>query len=260
VVKRLTLSSALLYTLAFNLTFFIQELLLAVPKALTPGLHPTLYHNNHTWQGSSPLASLLQGTGVLATLTSALLSLLLLRRSSLSRGARLLLVWMAFSGLFMALPQVLIGTVSHGSDVGMAMDYLALGTPARVAAALAALLLMAIAAWALSGAFLGCATDAGQVSSPRARMRFIFQVATVPALIAIPLIIPFRVPREIIEVAAVPAVVSILGALSVQALAWRSGAVRAHGAARAPITLPLAALVALLLVFQLVLRRGIAFG
>jgi hypothetical protein len=42
VAKRLTLSSALLYSLAFNLTFFIQELLLVVPKALTPGLHPTL--------------------------------------------------------------------------------------------------------------------------------------------------------------------------------------------------------------------------
>jgi hypothetical protein len=31
-------------------------------------------------------------------------------------------------------------------------------------------------------------------------------------------------------------------------------------AARAPLALPLAALVALLLVFQLLLRRGIAFG
>ena len=30
---RLTVQSALLYTLAFNLTFFIQELFLVVPKA-----------------------------------------------------------------------------------------------------------------------------------------------------------------------------------------------------------------------------------
>jgi hypothetical protein len=34
------IGSTLLYTLAFNLTFFIQELFLVVPKALTPGLRP----------------------------------------------------------------------------------------------------------------------------------------------------------------------------------------------------------------------------
>ena len=39
-----TISSALLYTLAFNLTFFIQELFLVLPKALTPGVRPTLFH------------------------------------------------------------------------------------------------------------------------------------------------------------------------------------------------------------------------
>jgi len=33
-----TISSALLYTLAFNLTFLIQELFLVLPKALIPGV------------------------------------------------------------------------------------------------------------------------------------------------------------------------------------------------------------------------------
>src|SRR3546814_11139599 len=57
----LTSNSALIYTLAFNLVFFTQELFLVVPKALTPGLRPTLYHNNHGWEGDHPLASLFQG-------------------------------------------------------------------------------------------------------------------------------------------------------------------------------------------------------
>jgi hypothetical protein len=39
----LSISSMLLYILAFNLVFFIQELFLVLPKALTPGLRPTLY-------------------------------------------------------------------------------------------------------------------------------------------------------------------------------------------------------------------------
>src|SRR5262245_14742619 len=66
------LLSLLVYTLAFNVTFFIQELFLVVPKALTPGLRPTLYHNNHNWEGSHPLENLFQGTGALAILISGL--------------------------------------------------------------------------------------------------------------------------------------------------------------------------------------------
>jgi hypothetical protein len=50
--------SALLYTLAFSLTFLIQELFLVLPKALTPCLRPTLLHNNHSWEGEHPLAAL----------------------------------------------------------------------------------------------------------------------------------------------------------------------------------------------------------
>jgi hypothetical protein len=47
---KLAITSALLYALAFNLTFFIQELFLVLPKALTPGLRPILFHNNHRWR------------------------------------------------------------------------------------------------------------------------------------------------------------------------------------------------------------------
>src|ERR1044071_980816 len=77
---RLTLQSAILYALAFNLVFFIQELFLVLPKALTPGLRPILYHNNHSWQGDHPFAALFQGTGALAILLVGLGFALLLRR------------------------------------------------------------------------------------------------------------------------------------------------------------------------------------
>src|SRR3546814_12865015 len=75
----LTINSALIYTLAFTLVFFTQELFLVVPKALTPGLRPTLYHNNHGWEGDHPLASLFQGTGALAIFITGVLFALLLR-------------------------------------------------------------------------------------------------------------------------------------------------------------------------------------
>src|SRR6202046_1653027 len=98
---RLTITSALLYALACNLTFFIQELFLVLPKALTPGLRPTLFHNNHTWQGDNPLANLLQGTGALAILLSGLVCAVLLRRGpGRSLTLRLFLIWMSYNGIF----------------------------------------------------------------------------------------------------------------------------------------------------------------
>ena len=91
---KLTITSALLYALAFNLVFFIQELFLVLPKAFTPGLRPTLFHNNHLWQGVNPLANLFQGTGALATLITGLICILLVsRRPYRSSAVRLFLIW-----------------------------------------------------------------------------------------------------------------------------------------------------------------------
>lgn len=136
---RCTALSTLLYVLAFNLTFLIQELFLVIPKALTPGLRPTLFHNNHSWEGTSALANLFQGTGALATVSIGLVCLWLLGRSrTRSDEVRLLLYWMAFCGCFMALPQIVIGALSPGSDIGMAMNYFAVGAAARTGMALVA--------------------------------------------------------------------------------------------------------------------------
>jgi len=251
--------SALLYTLAFNLTFLLQELFLVLPKALTPGLHPILFHNNHTWSGDSAHVALLQGTGALAILVSGMLCAALARRCVFrSRTVQLFLVWLAYCGLFESLPQVVVGAMVPQNDVGMALRDLGLGASARTAAALAALGLMPAAAWHLTRDFLALATAPGEIASARARRAFIFQVVTVPALAGIALIVPYRVPREAIEVLAVPAVVSLLGTIWIQACAWRPIPAPPHGGARESLRWPLAAAVALLLVFQLVLRRGIA--
>jgi hypothetical protein len=257
---QLTACSALLYTLAFNLTFFLQELFLVLPKALTPGLHPTLFHNNHTWSGNSPHVALLQGTGALAIFVSGVSCAVLARRGACrSRTAQLFLVWMAYCGLFESLPQVVVGALVPQNDVGMALRSLGLGAPACTAAALVALMLMPAAAWQLTSDFLGLAIVPAQTATARARLRFIFQVVTVPALAAIALIVPYRVPRETIEVLAVPAVVSILGTIWIQACAWRRLPPAARAGARESVRWPLGAAVALLLLFQLFLRRGIAF-
>ena len=257
----LTINSALLYALAFNLTFFVQELFLVVPKALTPGLRPTLFHNNHSWEGENPLASLFQGTGALAIFLTDVACVLLLRRGpGRSSTVRLFVIWMAYNGFFQALPQVVIGAISPRNDVGMAMNYLRLVTTAKTGAALVALFAIPTAALWLLRPLLGLAEDPACIASARARTRFVFRVATLPALSAILLIIPFRVPRELVEVVILPVVVTLIGIVWLQAGAWRvSGVTTVVGSSVGPIAYPLGALLTLLALFQLLLRPGVHF-
>lgn len=258
---RFTAASTLLYVLAFNLTFFVQELFLVLPKALTPGLRPILYHNNHSWEGTNPLAALFQGTGALATLAVGLFCLWLLRRPRPWSGStRLVLFWMAYCGCFMALPQVVIGALSPGSDVGMAMGYLQLDAGARLGAGLLALGLMALVALLLCQPALAIADSPASIASPGARTRFVFRAVTLPVLLATALVIPFRIPREWLEVVLVPLLVVLPGIPWIQAGAWRTRGAAASGTATAwPLAYLFAAVVALLLFFQFVLRPGVRF-
>jgi len=258
---RLVALSTLLYTGAFNLVFFVQELFLVLPKAFTPGLRPTLFHNNHLWQGEHPLASLFQGTGALATFLLGSICLLLLRQGvGRSLNTRLFLVWIAYCGVFMALPQVVVGALSSGSDIGMAMGYFHLGTHAKAIAALLALAAVPLFARVFSRHLLGLASQPAQLEGVAARSRFVFQVATLPALLAMVLILPFRVPREWLEVVFLPLVVLLAGMLWIQAGAWRLREALPGDMRRAfTLAYPLVAVVALLFVFQCVLRPGIDF-
>jgi hypothetical protein len=258
---RLSLQSGILYALAFNIVFFIQELFLVLPKALTPGLRPTLFHNNHTWQGDHPLAALFQGTGALATFLAGLgFTLLLRRRTGRSTAGRLFLIWMAYHGLFQSLPQVVVGALAPGNDVGMAMDWFAMSALAKTIAALVALAALPVAGLWLTRPLLALAPKEAVLAGPGRRTGFIFRIATLPALLAIPVIIAFRVPREPLEVVGPPLAVTILGIAWIQAGAWRAADAKPGGfSAARPLFPLLGLLLILLLAFQLVLRPGIPF-
>ncbi len=162
---RLTIKSTLAFALAFNLIFFIQELFLVLPKALTPGLEPTLFHNNHNWRGHHPVEDLLQGTGALATvIAGAIFSVWLIRRTPKGDVTRLVLFWLALLGFLSALPQVVIGTVIVQNDVGRAMSYLHFTPAARLLASIGAFIAMALACWRLTPYLLSVA----DVEGPRA--------------------------------------------------------------------------------------------
>lgn len=240
--------STLLCALAFSLTFLVQELGLVIPKALVPGLDPILYHNDHGWSGDAPIAELLQGGGAVATLCSGLLFLWLAGRISPARPTwRLFAFWMAFQGLFQSLSQVAIGSLLPGNDAGRALAYLG-ATPA----AKAGLLILAVAAMLVAGRALARRYPLGGSGRTTALQ------LTATLLLAVLLVVPFRVPREPIEVVLIPLIVHLIG------LGWLTVGLgfrreTAPAPAKPSIVGPLAALAALLALFQLVLRPGIAF-
>jgi hypothetical protein len=255
---RLTAASTLLYALAFNLVFFVQELFLVLPKAFVPGLHPTLFHNNHDWAGDNPVAELLQGTGALAILLLGLAcAAILALRPPRSTTARLLVFWLAFHGLFMALAQVVVAAMIDRQDVSRAMTWLGVDQAGKTVAAMIALAAIITAAIWLTPRLLAVASGPGQIATRRRRAGFAFLTGVLPAIAGTLLIVPFRVPGHPIEVAVVPAAVAFAGLGWLQAGAWRANATAGGGEVR--LVAPAIALGVLLAIFQIVLRPGVAF-
>jgi hypothetical protein len=254
--------SVLLATLAFNLTFFWQELGLAGAKALTPGLSAILYHNDHAWTGTAATAELLQASGAIATLASGLaFTVILASNRRLAPPWRIFVFWMAFEGLFQSASQFAIGTILPGNDVGRALGWLGLGPMQR-----AFVLLLAFAAMAGAGRALAAWAPAGLAPRSDWRTRDVARAFGTTGAAVVLLSIPFRIPRDAVEVVAIPAIVNLIG------FAWltvgitsdiRSGiaSVRRFGRQdeRGPIAIavPAALLIALLLFFQVVLRPGV---
>ncbi len=257
VPRRLTRLSLLIYVLAFNLTFFIQELFLVVPKALTPGLRPTLFHNNHNWEGSHPLENLFQGTGAAAILISGLLFAWLAKRGTgLTEAKRLFVLWMAYHGLFQSLPQVAFASAAPGSDSGRALDWFHLTATGELLVTIIGAAGIILAGLFMTRRFLELGPP---LESHRARTRFIFFAAILPAILAIPILILFRVPREWTEVVIPTVAVPLIGLIWVQSNAWRTHVAPRPVQASPGLAVPAALVVVLLLVFQLLLRPGIAF-
>jgi len=251
---RLTLTSTLAFALAFNLMFFVQELFLVLPKALVPGLEPTLFHNNHLWRGHHALVDLLQGTGALATvLAGAIFSAWLIHRTPRGDVTRLLVFWLALLGFLSALPQVVIGTVILQNDVGRAMSYFDFSPGARLLASIGAFIAMAFACWRLTPYLLSAVPPV----TPRPAAGF--RVGVLPCLLAIPIIVLFRIPNAAIEVLLPPCVDAAIAAVWIQAAAWRAAPANAGAPRSEPLFWLLIALGGLLAFFQLVLRRGINF-
>lgn len=248
------LGSVVVCTLAFNLTFFWQELWLVIPKAFA-GLAPVLFHNDHDWTVRSPVADLLQGTGALATFSSGLAALaVLLAGKRLTPNWRLFAWWMVFQGLFQSLTQVAIGCFIAGNDVGRALGFLGVSATVK-----SALLGGSVLAMALVGAMLAAHAPAGLARASASSTRALAGALLVTACGCVLLSVPFREPREWIEVVMIPIVVNVIGTGWVVFGAPRRRSQREVVDEIPGVAVPLVALVALLGAFQFVLRPGVHF-
>jgi hypothetical protein len=255
----LIVNSAVLYALAYNLTFLLQELLLVIPKAIY-GLQPILYHNNHRWLVSDPIEDLLQGSGALAVLISGLLFCGVLNRQSHAQSLfKLFSIWMVYHGLTQSLHQVVFTVLNPNSDVSDALGYLGAGEVLRYALAIAALGILVYVGLFLTRPLLGFAPSRAHVATPRARSRFILQIGTLSALVGVVLIIPFRIPP--IERIEGPVLVFLFPLLWTLANAWRVNEAEsvAKRVNQKVSWILVVALVGLLATFRLWLAPGVPF-
>ena len=253
-------NSAVLYALAFNLIFFLQELFLVLGKNAI-GLKSFLYHNNHNWEGEHPMASLMQGSGALSIFLIGLICLVIFRFISKSKSIwKLFVLWLAFHGLIQSMPQVTIAYLDPGTDVGEALvGYLNLSQPILIILAIASIIATALVNIWFSKQLLGFASSDIDLDSPKARFKYIRYIAVGAAIIGSILVIPFRILP--ISQAITPFIIFVFSIPWI----WSSAALSKHIKCTSNrinekiYWSPMVLLVLLLIFFRLVLAPGVEF-
>ena len=188
------INSGVMYAIAYNLIFFVQELFLVLGKNWL-GLTARLYHNNHTWDGTHDMAPLMQGSGALAILVVGLIGVggLYVARNATSIW-KVLLLWLAFQGLIQSISQIVVGYFDPGTDVGQALvGYLHINENLFVALSVCSIVAIAAVSIGFGGALLEMAPTTVDLNCAKSRWLYIRFVAVGAAFLACFLLIPFRV-------------------------------------------------------------------
>ncbi|WP_430817591.1 hypothetical protein [Carboxylicivirga sp. RSCT41] len=254
------INSAVMYAIAFNLIFFLQELFLVLGKKAL-GLTAFLYHNNHTWEGEHPMVLLMQGSGAASIFLIGVICIVIYRLIINSQSnLKIVVLWLAFHGLIQSLPQVTIAYLAPHTDVGEALiAYLNLSKTTLIAMSITAVIAIVVICGWFSRQLLNIASEDVSLMKAKEKLKYIRFIAVGPALIGSILIVPFRIPP--INQAITPFIVF---AVSIPWV-WSSAAVakpirntsnrineKIHWG-------PIVFFIVLLLFFQLVLAPGVKF-
>jgi hypothetical protein len=252
------LNSAVLYALAFNIVFFIQELFLALGKRWL-GLKAILYHNNHNWEGSHPMESLAQGYGAAAIFITGVLCLFFANRTNRStHWIHLFFLWLAFQGLAQSIPQFITGKVAPDTDTGQAFTYLGIGEGLGLFISIVGIIAMLYIGILFSKYLLRLSPSFHLVNTARGRFGYLLRIALLAAAIGAILIIPFRIMPW--DRALAPLMVTLISVPMVFANAWKAKVTDTinNDVNNKVFIVPIVLLVAVLLIFQLVLAKGIS--
>jgi hypothetical protein len=254
----LIINSAVLYALAFNVIFFIQELFLALGKRWL-GLKATLYHNNHNWEGNHPMESLAQGYGAAAIFITGLICLFLTNRTKQSaHWMHLFLLWLAFQGLVQSIPQFITARIAPDTDTGQAFTYLGIGEELGVIISIAGIAAMLYVGILFSKYLLRLSPSIEDISIASGRFGYLFRIALLASLIGIILIIPFRIMPW--DRALAPVMVTLISIPMVFAHGWKAKVTNtiSSDVNKKLLFGPIVLLLIVLLIFQVVLAKGIA--
>lgn len=253
----LIINSALLYALAFNIIFFIQELFLALGKRWL-GLKAVLYHNNHNWYGEHPKDDLAQGYGAVAIFITAIICFIIARSmKDLKHWIQLFFLWMSFQGFAQSIPQFITAFMAPDTDTGQAFTYLGLSQTTGWIISFAGIITMLVIGALFAKYLLQLAPSGSITENTGSRFGYLFRIAFIASVIGIILIIPFRIMPW--GRASAPVFVTLLSIPMIFAHAWKiKPLVPVNSDVNRKIFfLPVILLVILLLIFQLILAKGV---
>lgn len=141
------------------------------------------------------MASLMQGSGALAIFLIGLICLAIFQfiRNSGSIW-KLFLFWMAFHGLIQSIPQVIIGYLNPGTDVGQALvGYLKLSEPLLIILSIVSAIAMALLCIWFSKHLLEFARADAVLNHPKVKLKYIRYIAVGAAIIGSIFVVPFRI-------------------------------------------------------------------
>jgi uncharacterized membrane protein YjfL (UPF0719 family) len=252
------INSSVLYAIAFNLIFFLQELFLVLGKKAL-GLKAFLFHNNHTWEGEHPMTSLMQGSGALAIFLIGMICLVIFQFIKNSKSNwKLFVLWLAFHGLVQSLPQVAVAYLEPTTDVGEALvGYLNLSEPFLIILAITSIISIAMVNIWFSRQLLGFVPYDVDLNNPKARFKYIRFIAVGAAFIGSMLLVPFRIPP--IGQAITPFIVFVFSIPWIWSSATVSKHIRRNSSSinEKIYWSPIIFLVLLLIFFQLILVPGV---
>ena len=258
--KYILINSSILYALAYNIIYFIQEVFLVLGKNWI-GLTSYLYHNNHTWVGEDPRDDLMQGVGALAIFILGIILLIWffkIRKSS--HWTSLFILWLAHHGLIQSLPQLSSVPMDRNSDTGQAITYLQLGESVEYLLSYSSIIAIIILAYGFSKWFMQFTPVHRSLDHGFKRFRSIFTIVVLPAIIGTLILFPYRImPVDRYQMTVMLLLVCVPATFG---FSWMIKGVKQipNEVNQRVIWTPIILSMLVLLFFQLILAPGVKFG